>query len=146
MRGRVMLFVVSLALLGGGALILAADDGAEPPSSRAPLSAVLPVRTVDAGGVLVTIDPVRLDADGGEFEVSLDTHEGDLGINLARAARLEVSGNVWEEASWSGDPPGGHHREGVLRFSAVGPAAGDVRLTIEGLPGPVVATWTVDPG
>ena len=103
-------------------------------------------RTMTVGSVEVTIEPLRLDDTGANFRVKLDTHSGDLGLDLAQAARLEVDGTDWGGASWVGDPPGGHHRQGELRFVSGGPARGEVRLTIAGLPQPVLATWKMPTG
>ena len=103
-------------------------------------------KAIAAGAVEVTIEPLNLDASGARFRVALDTHSGDLNVDLASSARLEVDGTDWGNASWTGDPPGGHHRQGELRFFAAGPVRGDVRLTISGLPGPVSATWNTASG
>lgn len=83
---------------------------------------------------------------GAVFRVSLDTHSGDLGVDLTRTARLTVGGANWGTPALDGDPPGGHHRQRQLTFEPAGPATGTVRLTIEGLPAPVVAGWTLPGG
>ena len=104
---------------------------------------VLPPRTVDAGSVDVTITPTRFGAQGATFAIVLDTHAVDLSMDLAAFAALDVDGRRWPVAGWSGDGPGGHHREGELRFDPAGAARGSVRLTIAGFPKPVEATWTI---
>jgi hypothetical protein len=126
--------------LGALALLAACGQGS---AGNAPAGPGLTARNVSAGGVEVTITPVRIDSTGAVFEVAFDTHSGDLAFDIARASELEVDGTAWGEASWSGDSPGGHHRKGELRFRASGPAQGDVRLSIGGLPGSVEATWTL---
>ncbi len=148
MRGRLILVLAVSAVVGTVAVVLAARDGApvgaDAVRSRPPTpvtEAGLSPRTVDAGGVQVRIEPIAIDETGATFLVALDTHQGDLGVDLARAARLEVGGERWDEASWEGDPPGGHHRQGTLRFEPMGSPSGRVRLAIQGLPEPVVVTW-----
>ena len=127
----------SIVLLTVAGLLLAGCGQSASSSNTSGLAS----RTVAAGAVEVTIEPLNLDASGATFRVALDTHSGDLNVDLASAARLEVDGTDWGDASWTGDPPSGHHRQGELRFSAAGPVRGEVRLTIGGLPGPVSATW-----
>lgn len=139
MRARIVVPIVIVAIAGASlAIALSRRDAAG--SSR---TGALPTRTVEAGEVVVKILPVRLDDAGAVFRVTLDTHSGDLGVDLTRAARLEVGGSVWPTPVWKGDPAGGHHREGELRFTSTGAASGTVTLTIGGLPGPVVARWTL---
>lgn len=46
--------------------------------------------------------------------------------------------------TWSGDDPGGHHREGGLRFASAGPATRTAILPIAESPEPVEATWDID--
>ncbi len=56
-------------------------------------------------------------------------------------ASTDVSGVAWPVESWSGDGPGGHHREGELRFGSGGAATGTARLALPGFPEPVEVTW-----
>ena len=126
--------------LGAVALLAACGQSG---FQNAPSGPGLTARTVSAGGVEVTITPIRIDSSGALFEVTFDTHSGDLALDVAGASELQVDGTTWGDASWSGDAPGGHHRKGELRFGAGGPAQGDVRLSIGGLPGRAEATWTL---
>lgn len=105
------------------------------------VTGVLPTRTIDAGSVTVTITPTRFDAQGATFAIVLDTHAVELSMALAASAVLDVDGQRRPAAGWTGDGPGGHHREGELRFDQAGAARGTARLTITGLPKPVEAAW-----
>jgi|CXWL01.1.fsa_nt_gi hypothetical protein len=127
---------LALALVASGTL--AACSGS---STNAPDSSVLPARTVAAGSVDVIITPTRFDASGATFSIVLDTHSGDLSLDLTTSAMLDVDGTAWINAGWTGDGPGGHHREGEVQFSAQGPVQGTATLTIAGLPEPIEATW-----
>ena len=91
----------------------------------------------------VKVQPRQLDVGGAVFKISFDTHSVDLDQDLTRQARLVVGGTTWPIAGWSGDGPGGHHREGELRFTAAGPATGTATLSIDGLPAAVTATWDI---
>ena len=133
----------SIAVVALAGLALLAACGSSSPAAR--LSG-LAARTISAGAVEVSLQPLRLDTSGAVFAVNLDTHSADLTVDIAAAARLAVDGTDWGAATWTGDPPGGHHRQGELRFRSGGPARGQVRMTISGLPGPVVATWSLASG
>jgi hypothetical protein len=144
---RRFLIVVAIAVLalagvacGGNAKTASPDTRGEPTQSSAP---ALATKTVEAGLVTVKIDPVRIDATGAEFKVIFDTHSVDLDLDVARNATLTVADAPWTGATWSGDGPSGHHREGTVRFAAAGPARGAAELSLGGLPGPVTASWTL---
>lgn len=47
---------------------------------------------------------------------------------------LDASGREYAPLAWQGDPPGGHHRKGVLRFKPLA-AATLVELRISGVGG-----------
>ena len=133
--------LAALAVIAGVTLVAACGQSASGSSASQ-----LASRTINAGSVEVTIEPLRLDDSGASFRVKLDTHSGDLNLDLAQAAHLEVAGTDWGTASWVGDPAGGHHRQGELRFAPAGPLRGEIRLTISGLPDPVLATWNIASG
>jgi hypothetical protein len=82
-----------------------------------------------AEGVTVKATP-RASPNGGlEFEIAFDTHTKELTDDLVKTASLKVDGNRLAPAGWQGDPPGGHHRKGVLRFDT-GASAQVLELTI----------------
>ena len=89
------------------------------------------------------VEPVKLDATGAEFKLFFDGHSFDLGLDPARSASLNVAGQEWPVARWSGDPAGGHHRQGTLKFQPQGPVTGSAELTIYGLPSPLKLTWNL---
>ena len=83
-----------------------------------------------------------LDASGARFRVVLDTHTGVLDLDLAGAAELWVAGRLAGAGTWEGTGPGGHHREGTLRFTTPVPAGANVELRLTGLPADVIGAWT----
>lgn len=144
--GVVLVALVSLGACGGGddtTTDSPAGGGAASTAAGRDLAAALETKTLEAGAVTVKIDPVRLDPAAAEFKVTFDTHSVELGLDVARNSTLTVGTTPWSGATWSGDGPSGHHREGTLRFSAAGPAKGGVVLSIGGLPAPVTASWSL---
>lgn len=105
------------------ALALAGAAGAAEPESR----------TSSAAGVTVKVTPKDV-APGSAtwvFAVVLDTHSGELGDDLVKSSSLlDARGARHAPLAWEGAPPGGHHREGVLRFKGLGPAPGAFELQI----------------
>ena len=133
------LILVGLGLLVITATVVVLTRSADPDSSSDD-EAALETRIVAAGEVDVKIEPRQLDDRGAVFAITLDTHSGDLSADLT-SATLDVSGLSWPGAAWSGDEPGGHHREGELRFESGGVATGTARLALPGFPRPVEVTW-----
>jgi hypothetical protein len=83
-------------------------------------------------GVTVKVTPKAFGPAGEwEFAVVLDTHSTELNDDLVKAAVLVVDGNELRPVSWTGAAPGGHHREGVLKFQAPRPAPQAVELRIQ---------------
>jgi len=132
------------AVLGAAVVLLAGGCGAGDTSADKTPGQTTPglvTKTIESGEVTVTVDPVRIDETGAEFEITLDTHSVELDMDLAEEATLEVDGDVWTGASWAGDGANGHHREGTLSFDPGGPAQGDAVLTIGGFPAAVRISW-----
>lgn len=136
-RGWILTVVAAIALvaLAGIAYTLLRPDTTATTSSP-------PARTVQAGAVEVTLTPLTLDTSGAVFRVTLDTHSVPLDLDMAASARLRINDTTANAASWDGSAPGGHHREGTLRFTTPVPTGATVELRITGLPVDAVASWT----
>jgi hypothetical protein len=107
-----------------------------------PSAADLGTRTVQAGDVEVTMSALALDRSGAAFRLEFDTHTVELALDPAASARLTVNGSQVDGASWDGQGPGGHHREGTLRFTTPVPAGAAVELRVTGLPQDAIGTWS----
>ena len=105
----------------------------------------LPAQSSSAAGVTVKATPRTLAGPVWEFELVFDTHTQDLNDDPAKSASLHAAGASAAPLAWQGDPPGGHHRKGVLSFKAVtpAPAALELRLQRPGEPSPRVFRWKV---
>jgi len=111
---------------------------AAPPDSARP---ALAAQTNRAGGVTVTVTPKNLTpgAPSWNFEVTLETHTQPLSQDLTHAALLiDAQGLPQSPLAWEGDPPGGHHRHGLLRFRPPTGNPGVVELRILGVGGVAV--------
>lgn len=75
----------------------------------------------DQGAVTVAITPVDLgqEATSLAFEVVMDTHSVDLGMDLATLAMLTTDNGRTVTATLWDAVPGGHHVSGLLTFPAV---------------------------
>ncbi len=83
-------------------------------------TAALKAVTSDAGGVRVVVKPKAIGSGAfWEFEVTMDTHTKPLNDDMVKTSVL-VDGTQarYAAVAWQGDPAGGHHRKGVLRFPA----------------------------
>ena len=96
-------------------------------------AAELAAQRSSAGGVTVAVTPQNLAAGAGswDFKVALDTHSGELNDDLVKTATLiDDKGSRHAPVKWEGAGPGGHHREGTLRFDAPSQLPGEIELQI----------------
>lgn len=96
-------------------------------------AATLVQQTSSDRGVTVRATPRDLSpkAKTWEFEIVLETHSQDLGDDLKAVSWLiGEGGGRLAPTAWEGDPPGGHHRKGVLRFAPLTPVPAIVELRI----------------
>ncbi len=126
---------LSMIVLAIAVLALCAAPWAMAQSAGAP---ALAPSTSDAGGVRVVVTPKAVTAGAGwEFQVMMDTHTKPLDDDLTKTAVLvDDGGRRYLPLSWQGDPPGGHHRKGVLQFAPPKEPIQSLELQIEGLGGP----------
>ncbi|HEY0845080.1 MAG TPA: hypothetical protein VGE12_06910 [Noviherbaspirillum sp.] len=79
-------------------------------------------QTSNREAVTIKATPLKVDGPVWEFEVVFDTHSQELNDDMLNAAVLvSPDGSQVKPTAWNGDPPGGHHRKGVLRFDALNP-------------------------
>lgn len=66
-----------------------------------------------------------------EFDMVFDTHTQELNDDLLKSAVLVApDGARLAPLAWQGDPPGGHHRKGFLRFNAPDPFPARIVLVV----------------
>ena len=126
---------LAFALVIGVIVLCAASAAIAQLSAATPLAS----RTSDAGGVRVVVTPKTAEpgATAWEFEVMMDTHTKPLNEDLVRAAVLvDDSRRQHVPLAWQGDPPGGHHRKGILRFPLPAERPKAIELQISGIGGP----------
>lgn len=90
-------------------------------------------KTNSEGTVTIKVTPQNIsgDAESWDFKISLDTHSGDLTDDLTAVSLLsDEKGKEFKPISWVGDPPSGHHREGILKFDPISPKPESITLKI----------------
>lgn len=111
------------------AIVLSTAIAACASASAAP---PLPMLSSTQSAVTVKATPRGLQGDVWEFDVVFDTHSQELKDDLMKSAVLVPAGGTSvSPIEWKGDPPGGHHREGVLRFNAIQPTPAGLELRID---------------
>lgn len=101
-------------------------------------------RSDQQGSVTVDVTPLNLNnpSDKLEFDVALNTHSGDLSMDLATLATLTTDTGISVQATLWDAPRGGHHVNGKLIFPAMKDnrsilaGAGKLTLTIINLDAP----------
>lgn len=118
--------------------------------------AALPAAAAELGtqknterGVTVAVTPKNLisSTESWDFKVALDTHSADLSDDLTKSSALvDGNGRRYIPLAWDGAGPGGHHREGVLRFRPLSPRPQSIELQIvrSGETAPRVFRWQLD--
>jgi hypothetical protein len=100
------------------------------------------------GGVTVAVTPTVLAtaAKVWAFKVAYDTHTQDLSDDVPATAVLsDGKGREAKALGWEGARPGGHHREGILKFAAFDPvpAAVELRIARPGEAAPRTFRWSI---
>lgn len=132
------------------ALALLAVDVAMRAEARALRAAELATQTNRQGVVTIKVTPQAVSASAASwrFEVVLDTHSVALTQDMRDVSVLSGGDDgEYKPIAWEGDPPGGHHRKGVLVFSPISPMPASLVMKIRGVAGVPerIFTWTVLP-
>ncbi|MBM3732905.1 MAG: hypothetical protein FJW24_05480 [Acidimicrobiia bacterium] len=113
-------------------------------AGAAAASADLSPRTNAQDGVTIRAAPRAVSPSEWEFEIVFDTHSKALTDDLGNTTRLVDDGGAsYVPSAWRGDPPGGHHRKGTLRFDKIAPAPAYLELRIQraGEKSPRIFRW-----
>lgn len=95
----------------------------------------LEIQTDNDGEVEIVITPKIYDKEWF-FEIALNTHSEELTVDIMKAMiLLDDKGREYAPLAWNGDPPGGHHRSGILRFAPISPQPASIILKIIGVGG-----------
>ncbi len=66
-----------------------------------------------------------------QFQIEINTHSVDLDFDLKEISKLyDDIGNSYKPLKWEGSEPGGHHRNGILKFASINKNAKSIKLVI----------------
>lgn len=136
----IIAFILVLAVVVGFQSLNKSDENREllTPTLIESVSSTsnLEPQTNNEGPVAVTVAPHKSASAGiWEFEITLETHSVELNEDLMKAAVLIADNKNYEPIAWDGDPPGGHHRKGILQFAPTSSQPQSITLKILGVGG-----------
>jgi hypothetical protein len=133
--------------MGGGA----ANPAAATPAYTGTIAYTALGKSAQAGNVTVSVTPLTLQTPGTtlDFDVRLETHSVDLGVDLTQLAVLRTASGAEVKATrWTGGS--GHHVDGTLSFPSIDLAgkrvagSGTLTLLVRNLAGVPERTFTWD--
>lgn len=89
------------------------------------------------GPVSVAVTPKSLEASTPwDFDITLNTHSEELSEDLVAVSELlNDQGKSYKPTAWEGAPPGGHHRQGILKFNPISPKPKSIEIKIKNVGG-----------
>ncbi|MBI2314494.1 hypothetical protein HYU93_00320 [Candidatus Daviesbacteria bacterium] len=94
----------------------------------------LETKESNGGPVSVAVTPKGLEKGLSvwDFDITLNTHSEELNEDLVAISELvDGQGKSYKPISWEGAPPGGHHRQGILKFNPISPKPKSLELNIK---------------
>lgn len=85
--------------------------------------------------VTVNVKPNRITPGNPvRFKVRISTHSVELADDMVSVSTLKDDlGREYRPVRWEGSPPGGHHRKGILVFTALEGNPKSITLVIRGI-------------
>ncbi len=101
-----------------------------------PNSASTETKKNESGNVTVSVTPLTLQLGfPPSFDIAFETHSVDLAFDVKQIATLTDETGTLYTPHWDGSPPGGHHRNGTLRFTPDLSAPSTLMLTLKNIAG-----------
>jgi len=106
-------------------------------------------QTNSEGQVEVEVTPVDVspNSEAWKFGVTLNTHSVELDYDLKKITVLvDDKGTAFRPEIWEGAGPGGHHREGILKFPTFPTMTDTITLNIQDV-GDIAErsfTWSIE--
>ena len=143
MKRRHLLVVVAVAIATAAVGSLFALAQTTPPAAQD--NAAFAVRDSDEGAVKVSVTPQEVSKSAGawRFAVQFNTHVTPISQDMVAVSSLtDEKGAEERPSAWEGDPPGGHHRRGVIVFQPISPTPSTLTLHIREVGGVADRTFT----
>jgi hypothetical protein len=147
MKRHHLLVVVAVAIATAAVGSLFALAQTTPPAAQD--KAAFAVKDSDEGAVKVSVTPQDVSKSAGawRFAVQFNTHVTPISQDMVAVASLtDEKGAEERPSAWEGDPPGGHHRRGVIVFQPINPVPSTLTLHIREVGGVADRTFTWDLG
>lgn len=146
---KILLIIAAAVIIVGGFFIVGTPKpaGTSPQDDTADSKPAIRwnTQTDTQSPVSVKVTPLELGDNTQEwkFVVTLDSHSSELTDDMLKVVTLvDESGKVYQPIAWDGPGPGGHHREGVIRFNPVVPRPQEVIVKVLGVDGVAERTFT----
>lgn len=108
------------------------------PSPTPTKNITLATKENNEGSISIAVTPQSLETGSPtwNFKVELNTHSVELNADLVVSSELiDNEEKSYKPISWEGAPPGGHHREGILKFNPISPKPKSLELKIKNVGG-----------
>lgn len=132
MKRTTKIILLLIALVTG--ILIARIPRSSPQSPLPPETSVkggqFETQNNEGGNVTVSVTPLSLKPGlPASFDVAFETHSVDLNFDVEKIATLNDGSRAVYTPYWDGSPPGGHHRNGTLRFTPDLPAQASLTKT-----------------
>lgn len=134
MKKLTIIFIAILLVI----LAVKLKDSFSTTNTTNPVSNGLEIRESNDGPVSVAVTPQSVEegASSWNFDITLNTHSEELSEDLIAVSQLiDDQGKSYKPTAWEGAPPGGHHREGILKFNLISPRPKSIELKIKNVGG-----------
>ncbi|KKQ34237.1 MAG: hypothetical protein US50_C0056G0005 [Candidatus Nomurabacteria bacterium GW2011_GWB1_37_5] len=115
---------------------LASDIPQQAQTMDSPAINKLETKTNNDGDLEISVSPLDLSPKSSEwqFDFVMSTHSIELDQNMTKSVTLTTDrDNKYTPLKWEGDPPGGHHRSGILTFNPISPIPKTIELSVRGI-------------